>query len=159
MPGDVVVGDPGRAPSGRFPRPEPRFDTNNVLVRIVLGPQEDRFGEKGIATLLQSEYRVSPSSDRRGVRLEGPPLEHRGGPAGAEIPPEGTALGAIQVPADGLPIILGPDRPITGGYAKIGTVIGADFPLVAQAKPVSILRFQAVSVEEAVDARRRMNLP
>jgi KipI family sensor histidine kinase inhibitor len=159
MPGDVVVGDPGRAPAGRFPRPEPRFDTNNVLVRIVLGPQEDRFGEKGIATLLQSEYRVSPSSDRRGVRLEGPPLEHRGGPAGAEIPPEGTALGAIQVPADGLPIILGPDRPITGGYAKIGTVIGADFPLVAQAKPVSILRFQAVSVEEAVDARRRMNLP
>jgi allophanate hydrolase subunit 2 len=129
------------------------------MVRIVLGPQEDRFGEKGIATLLQSEYRVSASSDRRGVRLEGPPLEHLGGPAGAEIPPEGTALGAIQVPADGRPIVLGPDRPITGGYAKIGTVISADFSLVAQAKPLSILRFQAVSLDEALEARRRMSLP
>jgi allophanate hydrolase subunit 2 len=159
MPGDVLSGDPGRVPAGQFPRPEPRFDTNNVVVRIVLGPQEDRFGEKGIATLLQSEYRVSPSSDRRGVRLEGPPLEHRDGPAGAEIPPEGTALGAIQVPADGRPIVLGPDRPVTGGYSKIGTVISADFSLVAQAKPLSILRFQAVSLDEAREARRRMSLP
>jgi len=159
LPGDVLFGDPGRAPGRPLPRPKPRSDTNGLLVRIVLGPQEDRFGEKGIATLLQSEYRVSASSDRRGVRLEGPLLEHLGGPAVAEIPPEGTALGAIQVPADGRPIVLGPDRPITGGYAKIGTVIGADFSLIAQAKPLSILRFQAVSPDEAREARRRMSLP
>lgn len=159
MPGDVLFGDPGPAPTGRFPPAERRFFTQDLLVRIVLGPQEDRFGEKGIATLLQSEYRVSPSSDRRGVRLDGPPLEHRGGAASAEVPPEGTALGAIQVPADGQPIVLGPDRPITGGYAKIGTVIGADFPLIAQAKPGSSLRFQAVSLEEALEARRRMARP
>lgn len=159
VPGDVLSGDPGPAPAWRFSPSERRFFAMTLLVRIVLGPQEDRFGEKGIATLLQSEYRVSPSSDRRGVRLEGPPLEHRGGPASAEVPPEGTALGSIQVPADGKPIVLGPDRPITGGYAKIGTVIGADFPLIAQAKPGSSLRFQAVSLEEALEARRRMARP
>ncbi|HEY6051202.1 MAG TPA: urea amidolyase, partial [Thermoanaerobaculia bacterium] len=96
-------------------------------------------------------------SDRRGVRLEGLALEASSG--GAEIPPEGTALGAIQVPPDGQPIVLGPDRPITGGYAKIGTVISSDFPLVAQARPGSALRFCAVSLDEALEARGRMAAP
>jgi allophanate hydrolase subunit 2 len=125
------------------------------VVRIVLGPQEDRFEQEGIATLTKATYRVSSTSDRRGVRLDGPKLAFRFSGGGAEVPPEGTALGAIQVPADGQPIVLGPDRPVTGGYAKVATVIGADFPLVAQARPGSILRFRAVSLEEALDMRRR----
>jgi antagonist of KipI len=107
--------------------------------------------------LLESAYRVSAASDRRGVRLEGTALEASGG--GSEISPEGTALGAIQVPADGQPIILGPDRPVTGGYAKIATVIAADFPLVAQARPGSTIRFRSVSLDEALDARGRMARP
>jgi KipI family sensor histidine kinase inhibitor len=111
-------------------------------VRVVLGPQEDRFGSAGIATFLSQPWRVSASSDRRGVRLEGDPIRHEGS---AEIAPEGTAPGAIQVPADGRPIVLGPDRPVTGGYAKIATVLGADWPLVAQAGPGALLRFRAVS--------------
>ena len=71
----------------------------------------------------------------------------------------GTAFGAIQVPADGQPIILGPDRPVTGGDAKIATVISADFPLVAQARPGSALRFRSVSLAEALEARGRMARP
>ncbi|MEP6802518.1 MAG: urea amidolyase family protein [Acidobacteriota bacterium] len=123
------------------------------MVRIVLGPQEDWFAREGVAALLNSPFRVSPTSDRRGIRLEGPSLAFRGA---SEIPPEGTALGAIQVPGDGQPIVLGPDRPVTGGYPKIATVISADFRLVAQARPGAFVRFRAVSASEAVAARHRM---
>jgi allophanate hydrolase subunit 2 len=111
-------------------------------VRVLLGPQEDRFGSAGIAAFLSQPWRVSASSDRRGVRLEGDPIRHEGS---AEIAPEGTAPGAIQVPADGRPIVLGPDGPVTGGYAKIATVVAADWPLVAQAGPGGLLRFRADS--------------
>jgi KipI family sensor histidine kinase inhibitor len=110
------------------------------IVRVVLGPQEDRFDERGIAAFLSQAWRVSASSDRRGVRLEGEPIRHAGS---AEIAPEGTALGSIQVPPDGQPIVLGPDRPVTGGYAKIATVVAADWPLVAQGSPGAVLRFRA----------------
>ncbi len=124
--------------------------TGEAVVRIVLGPQEDCFTQEGVAALLGSSYRVSSTSDRRGVRLEGPRVLHSRG--SADIPPEGTALGAIQVPADGQPIVLGPDRPVTGGYAKVATVIAADFPLIAQARPGSALRFRAVSVADALES-------
>jgi KipI family sensor histidine kinase inhibitor len=110
------------------------------IVRVVLGPQEDRFDERGMAAFLGQAWRVSASSDRRGVRLEGEPIRHVGS---AEIAPEGTALGSIQVPPDGQPIVLGPDRPVTGGYAKIATVVAADWPLVAQGSPGAVLRFRA----------------
>jgi KipI family sensor histidine kinase inhibitor len=129
------------------------------VVRIVLGSQVERFSPRGVSLILESSYRVSSASDRRGVRLDGPPLEAEASLGGAEIPSEGTALGAIQVPAGGQPIVLGPDRPITGGYAKIGTVISADFPILAQARPGSTVRFRSVGLTEAVEARGRMSGP
>jgi allophanate hydrolase subunit 2 len=81
--------------------------------------------------------------------LEGAPLAPLGS---SEIPPEGTPLGAIQIPAGGQPIVLGPDRPVTGGYARIGTIIAADWPLVAQALPGRTIRFAAASLPEALEA-------
>ena len=149
------------------PRPEvksvriarPQDFSADPVVRIVLGSQAERFSPRGVSLILESSYRVSSASDRRGVRLEGQPVEADGSPGGAEIPSEGTALGAIQVPAGGQPIVLGPDRPITGGYAKIGTVICADFPILAQARPGSAVRFRAVGLAEAVEARGRMSGP
>ena len=124
-------------------------------IRVVLGPQEDRFEPEGLATFLSSAYRVLSASDRRGVRLEGSVIARKGA---ADIPPEATALGAVQVANDGLPIILGPDRPVTGGYTKIATVIGADFPLVAQAAPGTLLRFAPVRLEDALTARAGLPL-
>lgn len=118
-----------------------------VVIRVLPGPQRELFEKEGLATFLGSPFRVSASSDRRGIRLEGLPIAHRQGP---DIPPEGTALGGIQVPGDGQPILLGPDRPVTGGYAKIATVIAADFPLVAQALPGTALRFKEVTLAEAL---------
>lgn len=161
-PGDVLF---SCAPDPSAPRRSPNTSGASAsrrlaepVVRIVLGPQENRFAQEGVAALLGSSYRVSSTSDRRGVRLEGPRVIHSHS-GDAEIAPEGTALGAIQVPADGQPIVLGPDRPVTGGYAKVATVIGADFPLIAQARPGSALRFRAVSLQEALEAKSRMRWP
>ena len=119
------------------------------MIRVLAGPQREGFEKDGVATFLGSPFRVSPSSDRRGIRLEGPPIANRDSP---DIPPEGTALGGIQVPRDGQPIVLGPDRPVTGGYAKIATVIAADFPLLAQALPGTAVRFRDVTLAEALAA-------
>ncbi|MCP1913752.1 allophanate hydrolase subunit 2 [Bradyrhizobium elkanii] len=66
----------------------------------------------------------------------------------------GIAMGAIQVPGDGPPIVLMADRQSTGGYPKIATVIGPDLGRLAQARPGTTFRFDAVSIEEAVAARR-----
>ncbi|MCA1828023.1 MAG: carboxyltransferase domain-containing protein [Myxococcales bacterium] len=107
-------------------------------IRAVPGPQLDHFREP--LAFFRNEYTLSPQSDRRGLRLRGPALEV----VEPDVEPEGTALGAVQVPGDGLPIVLGPDRPVTGGYPKIATVLSADLPLLAQARPGARIRFREV---------------
>jgi allophanate hydrolase subunit 2 len=81
-----------------------------------------------------------------GYRLEGPPVEHK---AGADIVSDGIPPGAVQVPGDGLPIILLADRQTTGGYVKIATVSTVDLPKLAQARPGDRVRFLQVTEEEA----------
>jgi len=123
----------------------PRFPPENFL-RVILGPQEDRFTEKGIETFLSSEYRVSPQSDRMGYRLQGPALEHV---RGADIISEPIARGMIQVPGDGLPILLLWDAQVSGGYTKIASVISADLDRVAQVMPGDRLSFQVTDLKTA----------
>jgi biotin-dependent carboxylase-like uncharacterized protein len=123
----------------------PVYAADGVL-RVILGPQLDRFAAEATDALLSGTYRVSTSSDRVGLRLEGPRLAHRGA---ADLLPEGIVCGALQVPGDGQPILLGRDHPTTGGYAKIATVIAADLWRLGQAKPGDRLRFAAVAVDEA----------
>jgi allophanate hydrolase subunit 2 len=67
---------------------------------------------------------------------------------------DGIAMGAIQVPGDGRPIVLMADRQSTGGYPKIATVIGPDLGRLAQARPGTSFSFEAVSIAQAVAARR-----
>jgi allophanate hydrolase subunit 2 len=116
----------------------------------VLDPREGLFSKESVAAFLSSSFRVSASSDRRGLRLDGPAISLSRAP---DIPPEGTPLGAIQVPRDGTPIVLGPDRPVTGGYARIATVVRADFPLLAQRPPGAAVRFVAVRLAQVLAAR------
>jgi KipI family sensor histidine kinase inhibitor len=155
-PGDVVFLDTlPRSSEGSPARTGPspaglETQGEETRVRVLAGPQRGFFDPEGLATFLRSPYRVSASSDRRGIRLEGPAIVNRESP---EIPPEGTALGGIQVPGDGQPIILGPDRPVTGGYAKIATVFEGDFPRVARAAPGSVLRFEEVSLADLLPGR------
>lgn len=115
-------------------------------VRVVLGPQDDAFTQRGIETFLSASYTVTPQSDRVGCRLEGPRIEHV---AGADIVSDGIPFGAVQVVGDGMPIILMADRGSTGGYTKIATVISADLPRLAQSAPGDAIKFQSVTVEEA----------
>ena len=124
---------------------QPTYEQQFTL-RVVLGPQNDSFTEAGISTLLSSEYTVSTDTDRTGCRLDGPTVEHSGG---ADIVSDGTALGSVQVPGSGTPIILLADRGTTGGYTKIATVVSADIGLLAQAMPGARIRFEDVPVEEA----------
>ena len=121
------------------------------VVRAVPGPQEDAFTQRGRDAFFGQTFTVSTRSDRVGVRLDGDPLEQA---VEADLDPEGVVTGAVQVPGDGHPIVLGPDRPVTGGYVKIATVITADLPLIAQARPGDTLRFVPIDVEEARAAWR-----
>ena len=107
----------------------PIFSHCNIL-RIVLGPQDDYFTEKGIHDLFRSGgYQVTKDFDRMGIRLKGTAIEHK---ETADIISDGTTFGSIQVPANGQPIILVADRQTTGGYTKIGNVITADLYKLAQ---------------------------
>lgn len=121
-------------------------------LRVVLGPQEDRFTDAAIDSFLSATYRVGKQADRMGLRLEGPALAHR---ASADIPSDGLVTGSIQVPGNGQPILLLNDHQTAGGYAKIATVISADLPRAGRLRPGDSLSFQAVTVEEAEAIRRR----
>jgi antagonist of KipI len=143
-------GRPGRL-RREAPAAYPPYE-EEVVLRAVAGPQEEAFTESGRRGFWSSTYRVSTRSNRMGLRLEGPPIEHA---RPADLLPEGLAPGAIQVPADGAPILLGVDRPTTGGYTKIATVITADLVRAAQAKPGDRVRFAAVGVEEARSLHKR----
>ena len=120
-------------------------DYRNSL-RVILGPQDDAFTQGGIQTFLSAEYTVTNEADRMGYRLDGPRIEHK---EGADIISDGIALGAIQVPAHGTPIIMLADHQTTGGYTKIANVISVDIPSIAQKKPGDKLRFEQLAIEEA----------
>ena len=122
-------------------------DSDNPVVDMIMGPQEKYFTDESIATFMSQEYTVSNTSDRMGYRLEGGALKHR---SKAELISEGMTMGAIQVPASGQPIVMMADSPTTGGYPKIGTVVSADLPLLAQCVPGrSKIRFRETTVAKA----------
>jgi 5-oxoprolinase (ATP-hydrolysing) subunit C len=120
-------------------------------IRIVPGPQDDYFAPDQMAAFLAGPWTVSPRGDRMACFLDGTPLTHA---RGHDIVSDGVAMGAIQVPGNGLPIVLMADRQSTGGYPKIATVIGPDLGRLAQLRGGSRVRFQSVTVPEAVAARR-----
>lgn len=119
--------------------------------RVILGPQDDYFSERGIETFLSSEYTITPQSDRMGYRLQGPVIEHG---KGTDIISDATCLGSVQVPGHGLPIILLADRQTTGGYPKIATALTVDVHDLGQAKPGDGIHFSSISIIEAHEIRR-----
>jgi len=118
-------------------------------LHVILGPQDDAFTPEGVGTFLGGVYTVTPEFDRMGCRLDGPAIQHR---EGADIISDGIAMGAVQVPASGKPIIMLSDRQTTGGYTKIAAVMSADFRILAQLKAGDHVRFRQVSVQFAQDA-------
>ncbi len=94
---------------------------------------------------------MTDRNDRMGYRLEGPAVRHKGG---ADILTDALAPGAVQVPGDGMPIVMMADCQTAGGYAKIGTVIGADLRLLAQSRRGDAVHFLQCPEKEAVAALR-----
>ncbi len=117
-----------------------------LTVRVVLGLQQDRFTPDGIRTFLSESYRLTPQMDRMGARLQGPSIAHR---SGADIVSDSIPLGAVQVAADGQPMILLADRQTAGGYTKIAVVVQEDVFRLGQAIPGQIVRFRPISLFEA----------
>lgn len=121
-------------------------------VRVILGPQKEAFSRDGIEAFFTSEYRLGNQCDRMGCRLEGATIQLKDG-VSPNIISDGVVMGSIQVP-NGQPIIMMADRQTTGGYVKLGTVITADLPLMAQKRPGDIVRFRCVTVQQGQLARR-----
>ncbi|TAM88063.1 MAG: allophanate hydrolase subunit 2 family protein, partial [Jatrophihabitans sp.] len=109
-------------------------------LRIVLGPRQDWFTAAALVTLTNVAWRVRSESDRIGIRLQGPRLERA---VPGELPSEPTLPGALQVPPDGRPILLGPDAPVTGGYPVVAVVVDADLDRAAQLRAGDPVRFAA----------------
>lgn len=124
---------------------KPIYGKDNTI-RVVLGPQDDYFGEDAIKVFLDSIYTITSEADRMGYRLDGPKIEHI---SGADIVSDGVVFGSVQVPGHGSPIIMMADRQTTGGYTKIATVITPDLSKLAQMSPGNTMNFEMVSVEES----------
>lgn len=134
--GGSAAGDPG---DGCGTAPEP----GTAALRLAAGPRADWFEPESIGRLFDSPWRVLPDSNRIGIRLSGTALRLRPDAerAAAELPSEPTLPGAVQVPPDGQPIVLGPDAPVTGGYPVIAVLPAADLGLLGQLRPGAALRF------------------
>jgi biotin-dependent carboxylase-like uncharacterized protein len=122
------------------------FSAEQETLRVILGPQDDRFSKQGLETFLSQEYLVTSDFDRMGCRLEGPFIAQK---EQADMISDGIAYGSIQVPSHGKPIILLSDRQTTGGYPKIATVASVDIPKLVQRKTDHKIRFTAITVQEA----------
>ncbi len=129
-------------------RPLP-IDEARPAVRVMAGPDIERFAPDAFEALVSAPYHVGVDSDRMGFRLNGPLLRHRGR---ADILSDATTFGTLQVPASGQPVLLMADRQTTGGYARLATVITADLGIAGQAAPGDALRFVLCDRAEALRA-------
>jgi len=116
------------------------------VLRVISGPHEDRFTEGGIKEFFRETFHVGQAFDRMGYRLEGKKIDPGDE---ADILSDGMMFGAIQVPGDGIPIIMGADRQTTGGYRKIAHVISLDLGKLAQKTWKDPVKFKEISLDQA----------
>jgi len=144
--GPAALRDGARLPVGEDAGPPSTVDFTPwsappapLELRIRLGPRDDWFTADAIRVLLRSAYTIGVASNRVGARLAGPSLRRA---VAGELPSEGLVLGAVQVPADGQPLVFLADHPTTGGYPVVGVVDDADLPLLAQVRPGDSVMFR-----------------
>ena len=151
--GALATGDrlPAKTPEIGKLREARQFDIAAGPIRFVAGPQDDHFATEAAELLANGIFTVRRDSDRMACRLSGPALRHLGN---ANIVSDGVLPGSIQVPGDGVPMVLLRDCPTTGGYPKIATVISSDLDRLAQIAPGGSVRFSKVTLKEAASAAR-----
>ena len=143
----------GGASTAQPKKPEGEPPYASGVLRVVAGPQRTLFSDAEWTQFLGTSWTVSRASDRMGYRLEGDvPVR---APA-ADLPSEAACIGAIQVPPDGMPIVLMADGPTVGGYPKIAVVITADLPILVQGQPGESLRLTATTVVVAQTELRQI---
>lgn len=140
-PGDVLaVGSAVEAAAQPWPDPPRAWPSASspAVLRVLPGPRADWFPVAALDALVATAWTVAPASDRVAVRLAGPALPRldRG-----ELPSEGLVPGAVQVPPDGLPVVFGPDHPVTGGYPVLAVLDAASRDVAAQVRPGDAVRF------------------
>ena len=111
---------------------------NTVELETMPAPRWSGFSNSDI--LFTSEYQVSSSVNRVGLRLSGPALVWN---SESRLASEGVVTGAIQIPVDGMPLIFGPDHPTTGGYPVVAVVSRNSLDLLAQTAPGTVVRFKS----------------
>jgi antagonist of KipI len=119
------------------------------VVRVLPGPDGDRFRDDALEALQAGAYVVDVESDRMGFRLSGPRMGHT---RGADMISDATPMGSVQVPGSGLPVLLMADRQTTGGYPRVATVISADLGIAGQAAPGDGLSFRVCTHADALSA-------
>ena len=111
---------------------------NTVELEAMPAPRWSGFSNSDI--LFTSEYQVTSSVNRVGLRLSGPALVWN---SESRLASEGVVTGAIQIPVDGMPLIFGPDHPTTGGYPVVAVVSRNSLDLLAQTAPGTVIRFKS----------------
>lgn len=140
--GDLLhLGAPSPTPAAEAPLPGWDWRSPRAL-RVTPGPRTDWFTPWAVTTLTTTQWWATSALDRIGVRLGGPALTRRPERVGTELPSEPMVRGAIQVPPDGVPVVLLADHPTTGGYPVIGVVADADTDRIAQLRPGDPVRFR-----------------
>ncbi|MEH6456597.1 MAG: biotin-dependent carboxyltransferase family protein [Cocleimonas sp.] len=119
--------------------------SNDITLRVILGYQKDSFSNLQKARFFNNEFTISDKCDRMGFRLTGPEIKSDI----SSMLSEGICYGAIQVPADGQPIILLNDRQTIGGYPKIGSVLSLDIPKLTQRLPGTSVHFESMTMDDA----------
>ncbi len=143
-PAPLRVGDVLQVGNAITGRRETSLHRSDAPLQVVLGPRDDWFADGAVHQLLTTDWAVTPSSDRVGLRLAGPVLQRR---TENELLSEGVIPGAIQVPSDGQPIVFLANAPTTGGYPIIAVVISADVDRAAQMRPGAVIRFSHADSE------------
>ncbi|QDT69781.1 KipI antagonist [Planctomycetes bacterium MalM25] len=139
----------GKATLGSVAWPLP---AGEVTLRVLPGPDAPRFSEEALDRLRQTEWTITPQSNRMGLRCDGPPLD---APADDDAPSQPVVTGAVQVPPDGQPIVLAADRQTLGGYPVIGVVASVDWPRLGQLRPDDTFRFEPIDLPTAQRLRRQ----
>jgi biotin-dependent carboxylase-like uncharacterized protein len=120
-------------------------------IPFVIGAQQPELGHNLLNRFVSGVYQILSMSDRMGVRFRGTPLSL----SSQSLISEGVCLGAIQLPADGQPIVMLNDHQTIGGYPKIGAVTRLGVNALGQCRPGCLVRFHLITLEEATARARR----
>ncbi|MBH1936987.1 biotin-dependent carboxyltransferase family protein [Streptomyces sp. AV19] len=134
----LPLGAPCGPPAAADAVPSAGPPVGELVLPLVPGPRDDWFAPGTPAALAGGRFRVSPASNRIGLRTEGPALKRT---TDGELPSEGMVLGAVQVPPDGHPVVFLADHPTTGGYPVIGVVPESALAGAGQAGAGVVVRF------------------